>query len=125
MSKPLVFSIVESPLHPNLSTLYEEKGFEELRFQSMRKALGALKQNSPKFLFVEFFYGFGNNYAGANISNLDVLLRSLQKYSPSSKVIVFVDKKQRQYVGKLEALFPIHEIFTLPVKSSDVFKLLK
>jgi len=40
----------------------------------------------------EFFYGFGNNYAGANLGNLDVFLASLQKYAPEARVIVLVKK---------------------------------
>ena len=125
MPRPLVFSIIESPLHPKFSDLYEGCGYNELRFNSMRKALSALKQHNPKYLFVEFFYGYGNNYAGANISNLDVLLRSLQKYSPESKVVVFVDKKERQYIEKLEALFPLYQTFTLPVRSNELLDVLK
>jgi len=120
MPNPIVFSVIESPLHPNFSNLYKEYGLEEVRFNSMRKVLAALKQTIPVYLFAEFFYGYGNNYAGANISNLDVLLRSLQKYAPNTKVIVFVDKKERQYVDKLFDLFPLFHVFTLPVTKDEM-----
>lgn len=115
MSQPCLFSIIESPLHPQLSNLYLEKGIEEFRFSSMRKALAGLKKMQPDFIVAEFFYGYGNNYAGVNISNLDVLLYSLQKYAPQARVIVLVDKKERQYVDKLNDILPLYKILEFPV----------
>ena len=55
----------------------------------IRNALKRLKREAPDFIVAEFFYGYGNNYAGVHISNLDVLLYSLQKYAPRAKVILF------------------------------------
>lgn len=72
----------------------------------------------------EFFYGFGNNYAGANLGNLDVCLASLQKFAPKARVIVLVDKSQRQYAEKLGERFPLHAILTQPVRASDIEPLL-
>lgn len=123
MQKVCLFSIIESPLHPNLSSLYIDCGIEEIRFTSMRKALATLKKKVPDFIVAEFFYGYGNNYAGVNISNLDVLLYSLQKYAPEAKVIVIVDKKERQYVGKLNDIFSLYKILQFPVQHVDIRKL--
>lgn len=86
----------------------------------MRKALAQLKKQKPDFVVAEFFYGYGNNYAGVNISNLDVLLSSLQKYAPDARVIVMVDKAERQFVDKLNELFPLHSILQYPVSSSKL-----
>lgn len=120
MSERCVFSIIESPLHPNLSAFYQQTGIHELRFQSMRKALAALKNTIPDYIVAEFFYGYGNNYAGVNISNLDVLLFSLQKYAPEAKVIVMVDKKERQYVDKLNDILPLYEVLQFPFPLSRI-----
>jgi hypothetical protein len=38
-----------------------------------------LKRTRPDWVVAEFLYGFGNNYAGANLCNLDVCLASLRK----------------------------------------------
>ena len=95
MSKVL-FSIIESPLHPAFTQLYESLGFTEHRFSAMRKSISALKKNPPDAVVAEFFYGFGNNYAGVNVSNLDVFLHSLQKYAPGAKVIVLVSRGEIQ-----------------------------
>ena len=101
---PVLFSVIESPGHPNLSDLYRSLGIQEERLGSQRKAIQALKRLTPDFVVAEFFYGFGNNYAGANLSNLDTLLASLQRYAPKARVIVVVDKAQRPHVDKLAEL---------------------
>ena len=123
-SAQLLYSIVESPGHPNLSDLYRRLGIEEVRLPSQRKAVQALKRRAPNLVVAEFFYGFGNNYAGANLSNLDVFLASLQKYAPKARVIVLVAKDERQYVDKLAERFPLHSVLVQPVRASDIEPLL-
>ena len=115
-----LLSIIESNMHPNFSALYQKSGVDEDRVNSIRKAISLLKKQQPDFIVCEFFYGYGNNYAGVNISNLDVLLSTLQKYSPDSKVIVIVEKSERQYVDKLNELLPLHAVFVYPAKESDM-----
>jgi hypothetical protein len=110
-----LFSLIESPIHPNFSALYQQLGIAEQRFTAARKLHKALQQQAPDFLVGEFMYGFGNNYAGANVCNLDVTLRALQRFSPQTKVIVFVSPNEAQYVDKLLALFPIHAVLKYPI----------
>ena len=125
MSQPVLFSIIESPIHPDFSKLYQSLQFQEVRLSSMRKALALLKKQQPDFIVAEFFYGYGNNYAGVNISNLDVLLSSLQKYTPEAKMIVLVEKTERQYVDKLNELFPLHAVLQYPVSPQTIGENLK
>jgi len=120
MSKPLLYSIIESPFHPHLTALYHQAGLEELCFRNMRKVMLKIKKKPPAFIAAEFFYGYSNNYAGVNISNMDVLLFSLQKYAPQAKVLVFVDKKERQYVDKLNQIFPLHGVFIKPISEPEI-----
>ena len=115
MATKTLFSIIESATHPNFTELYLSLGIRETRINSMRKAIATLKQQQPDFLVAEFFYGYGNNYAGVNISNLDVLLYSLQKYSPTTKVIVLVDKSEYIHVDKLNKIIKLHDILKSPV----------
>ena len=106
-----ILSIIESPTHPKLSSLFTGMGAREIKVNSTRNAMKALKTYQPDFIVAEFFYGYGNNYAGVNVSNLDVLLSSLPKYSPNTKTIVFVEKEEAQYIEKLHALYPLHGAF--------------
>ncbi len=121
---PLIFSIAESPAHPDFSALYRRLGLAHERYDSMRKAMTSLKKSRPDFVVAEFFYGFGNNYAGVNVSNLDVFLHSLRRYAPEAKVIVLVDKSEAKFVDKLAALFPLHEVIVQPVRESQLEKVL-
>jgi hypothetical protein len=103
MSKPIIFSIVESAKHPHFSHLYEEMGYEEVRLTSIRKAMQALKNYSPTFIVAEFFYAFGTNYSSNHISNLDSLLIALQKYpNYQSHILFLVSKQEAEFVSKLE-----------------------
>ena len=115
-----LFSIIESSGHPNASELYESLGIRETKITSMRKAIAALKKQQPDYIVAEFFYGYGNNYAGVNISNLDVLLYSLQKYSEHTRVIVLVDKSEFKYVDKLNEIIKLHDILKFPVNKNQL-----
>ncbi|MBI3187903.1 MAG: hypothetical protein HYZ31_08605 [Gammaproteobacteria bacterium] len=124
MNTNLVYSIIESPAHPHFTALYNRLGLNELKFSSQRKAMSELKKQPAKFIVAEFFYGFGNNYAGANVSNLDVLLSSLQRYSPATKVIVLAQKDQYPHVDKLAQLFSLHQVLALPISEQQMEKAL-
>ena len=117
-----LFSIIESSGHPNASELYESLGIKETKITSMRKAIAALKKQQPDYIVAEFFYGYGNNYAGVNISNLDVLLYSLQKYSEHTRVIVLVDKSEFKYVDKLNEIIKLHDILKYPINKKQLQK---
>ncbi|OOZ37641.1 hypothetical protein BOW51_01265 [Solemya velesiana gill symbiont] len=120
MSGKVFFSIVESPFHPDFSGLYARQGIREVRVTSIRKAISELRKAKPDYVVAEFFYGYGNNYAGVNVSNLDVFLASLQKYAPEARILVMVDKFEREYVGKLAALFPVHKVLVHPVSEAQL-----
>lgn len=129
LSKPVVFSVVESLTHPKLSNLYVEMGYEELKFTSVRKAMNALKKHKPDVIVAEFFYAFGTNYSSNHISNLDSLLITLQKYPDyQPKVILLVSKREHEFVSKLEAhygdYYHADNILTQPVTEQQVKELL-
>jgi len=121
----MLLSIIESPTHPNFSGLYSQLGLELITLDSQRKTISSLKKRQPDFIVAEFFYGFNTYYQAVNISNLDVLLNSLVKYSPNTKVIVLVAKDQRQYVDKLNDIYPLHAVLTQPVTADQLKPLLE
>lgn len=109
-----MYDIIESPAHPDLGRLAERLGYERLAFTAQRKAMSQLKRQPPAVVVADFFYGYGNNYAGANVSNLDVLLRSLQRFAPEARVVVLADRSEATHVDKLAALFELHAVVVLP-----------
>ena len=121
----LLYSIVESPGHPDLSQVYRSQGIEELKLNSQRKAINQLKRRPPDWVVAEFFYGYGNNYAGVNVSNLDVFLHSLRKYAPQAKVIVLASPRDIVHVDKLTALFDIHAVLRTPVSQAQLLESLQ
>lgn len=120
-----LFSLIESPTHPNFSALYQQLGIREERFTAARKLHKALQKQQPDFLVGEFIYGYGNNYAGVNVCNLDVTLYALQRFAPATRVIVFVHPAEAQYVDKLAALFPLHAVLKYPVANTALEQALK
>ena len=116
----VLYSICESPSHPDFSATYRQLGIEQRIFTSMRKAIAELRNEPPDVVVAEFFYGYGNNYAGVNISNLDVFLHSLRKYAPRARVVVMVDRSELVHVDKLGSLFELHAVLTHPVTARDM-----
>ena len=110
-----LFSLIESPFPPDFTALYRRLGIEAQRFDSARNLHRALQKQAPDFFVGEFVYGWGNNYAGANVSNLDVTLRTLQCQAPQAKVIVFIHPREEEHIGKLLDLFPIHAVLSYPI----------
>jgi hypothetical protein len=125
MSEKTLFSIVESPSHPDFSSLYKQLGIRDVRLNSIRKANAELKKQIPDIVVAEFIYGYGSNYSGVHISNLDVFLVSLLKYKATARVIVMVDKSERQYVDQLNEIYPLDTVLQQPVHIAQMQELLE
>jgi len=120
-TKPIrLYSYIESPTHPLLQPVYSKLGIEHQAIRSLRKVMQQLKKATPDILMAEFFYGYSNNYAGANISNLDVLLRNMQQKTPEVKLVIIASKQEAMYVEKLLPLFPIAALVTHPVTPNNL-----
>ena len=124
MSTPVLFSLIESPKHPNLSALFTRLGFEEVQLTSTRKAVSQLKKQLPDVVVADFVYGYSNNYSGVHISNLDVFLMSMQKFAPAAEVIVLVDPAEMVYAEKMRDIFPLKAILPFVVAAQELEKLL-
>jgi len=124
VNKKILFSIIETPRHPRLESLYEKCGIHAIKLPSIRKANAELKRTTPDLVVAEFIYGYGSNYSGVHISNLDVFLVTLLKYQLNTKVIVIVDKSEREYVDKLNDIYPIHAVIQHPVLSNEIEEIL-
>jgi len=120
MANKILFSIIESPRHPRLGDLYARYNLNEIKLGSIRKANAELKKTLPDIVVAEFIYGYGSNYSGVHISNLDVFLVTLLKYRADTRVIVIADKSESQYVSKLNEIYPIHAVLQHPVREVDM-----
>lgn len=125
MSQPVLYDIVESPLHPKCTALYQRLGFEVVPLTAQRKAIGQLKKQPPTWVVADFIYAFSTYYQATNISNLDVLLNSLVKYAPEAKVIVLAAKADLEHVEKLRAIHPLAAVLPYPVSEAALEEILK
>ncbi|GMQ90835.1 MAG: hypothetical protein BMS9Abin11_0140 [Gammaproteobacteria bacterium] len=116
----ILYSIVLSPFHPDFSALYSDLGCKPHTFSSERKAIQGLKSHVPDIVVADFIYGYSNNYAGVNVSNLDVFFHSLQKYKNDSKKIILVEKSEHKYVEKLHNIIPVDHVLVYPVTTKDI-----
>jgi len=89
-------------------------------FDSARNLHRALKKQQPDFFVGEFVYGWGNNYAGANVSNLDVTLRTLQAQAPQTRIIVVMQPGEEAHIGKLLELFSVHAVLKYPISEEPL-----
>lgn len=119
MSKQLL-SVIETPVHPDFSELYRSKGYTPSRVSSMRKAISHVKKQPVDLVVAEFLYGYGEDYAGITVSNVDVLLYSLQRYRPETEIILLVNKAEQQYLDKLPDSFEIKAALVHPVAAEDL-----
>ncbi len=115
-----LYTLLESSTFLHFPDLYKSLGIQETRFHTARQFNKAIAKAAPDIMLAEFIYGFGNNYAGINVSNLDVSLHALQRHAPQAKIILLADKAERPHIPKLEALFHIDTILTLPVTANDI-----
>ena len=119
-----LYTLLESPNLLQFPELYRSLGIEETRFHSSRQLNKAIAKQPPDILLAEFRYGFGNNYAGVNISNLDVTLYALQRHAPEARLIVVADRSEREHIPKLEAIFKLDASLILPFDVSLMRKTL-
>jgi hypothetical protein len=115
-----LFALIESPFAPHFPDLYQELGIVAERFDSARNLHRALQNQAPEFFLGEFIYGWGNDYAGNTVSNLDVTLRTLQSRAPGAKIIVVMQPSEAPHINKLLDLFPIHAVLKYPVSEDDM-----
>jgi hypothetical protein len=116
----LLYILVNSPLACQFPDLYRELGIEAVRFASARNLHRALKERRPDYFVGEFVYGWSNNYAGANVSNLDVTLRTLEAVAPMAKIIIVMQPSERAHVDKLLELFSVHAVLTYPIDEKQM-----
>ena len=115
-----LYTLVESPFAAHFSDLFQELGITAERFDTARNLHRTLQKQAPDFFVGEFVYGWGNDYAGATVSNLDVTLRTLQAAAPQAKLVIVMQPSEEAHIGKLLALFSIHAMLKFPLDQEQM-----
>lgn len=116
----LLYALISFPWEFQRSSLYQELGIQVEYFDTPRNLHRALKRQVPDYFVGEFVYGWGNNYAGANVSNLDVTLRTMQAAAPKTRVIIVMQASEEAHIGKLLDLFSVHAVLKYPVDEAEM-----
>ena len=122
---PQLYTLLESPTLLQFPELYRALGIEETRFQSSRQLNKAIAKQPPDILLAEFIYGFGNNYAGVNVSNLDVTLYALQRHAPDARLIIVADRSEYPHLPKLQEIFKLDATLVIPFGQQQMRKTLE
>ena len=120
----LLFEIIESPHHPNFTTLYQRLGYQLQALTSSRKAISQLKKEAPDVVVADFVYGYSNNYSGVHISNLDVFLMSLAKFAPQARVIILAAASELAHAEKMRQHCEVAAILPFTTSEADLAALL-
>jgi hypothetical protein len=115
-----LYTLIQSPIPAHFPGLFQELNIVAERFDSARNLHRALQKQAPDFFLGEFIYGWGNDYAGATVSNLDVTLRTLQATAPQAKIIVLMQASEAAHIDKLLALFSIHAVLKFPITQEQM-----
>ena len=83
-----------------------------MSFRSVRKAIQALKKETPVLVVAEF--NFQSDFRDRT-SSLESLLAVIQK-TPGTKLIVFYERDQTHQLDKLRARFPLFEALAYPIE---------
>ncbi|MCB1761397.1 MAG: hypothetical protein KDI68_16625 [Gammaproteobacteria bacterium] len=121
MSEPMLLSIVELGGYPDFTPLYRRLGYRAEKLHSVRKAQAWLKRNSPAVVVAEFHF---DPELRDRMSNLESLLATLQRFSPQSRVLVFIERGHRQRLAQVEARFPLLGALDYPIEESALETLL-
>lgn len=117
-AKKILLSIVEFGGYPDFRPQYEAAGFRVIDVQTMRKALAALKNDSPAVVVAEF--NFQSDFRDRS-SSLESLLATLQSRHPDTRVVVLYDREhQPQFEQRLRARWTIHAALPFPVEPEQM-----
>jgi DNA-binding NtrC family response regulator len=109
--QPLLLSIVELGGYPNFTPLYERLGCRVIVENSMRKALGTVKQHNPRVVVAEF--NFQSDFRDRT-SSLESLMAVLQRL-PDTRVIVFYEREYATQLARLQTRFPLFRVMAYPI----------
>ncbi len=113
---PLLFQVVELGGYPNFTSLYQRLGYRVETVQTGRKAISALKKNSPEVVVAEFNYQFDFR---DRTSHLESILAVLQPLS-ERKVVVFYDKAEQKQLDTVAERFPGFTALAYPIEEAEL-----
>lgn len=116
-----MLSLVELGGYPNFTPLYEREGFSVTAATSTRKAISAIKKNTPDVIVAEFNY---QSDFRDRTSSLESLLSSVERF-PKTRAIVFYEKESQHQLDKLLQQFDIYKVIPYPIEEDSLSGILR
>lgn len=106
-----LLSVIELGGYPNFTPIYEEAGYRVVPVVSVRRALSAIKQQTPDVIVAEF--NFQSDFRDRT-SSLESLLAALER-NKQTRVVVFYEKEHGHQLARLQARFPAMQCLAFPI----------
>ncbi len=116
MSKPVLLSIIELGGYPDFTPLYENRGFDVISTDSVRKAIKLIRKHRPEVIVAEF--NFQSDFRDRT-SSLETLMSSTQGIS-ESKLIVFYEKETYHQYEKFLQSYDVFGSMPFPVNEDEL-----
>lgn len=127
MAEVILFSVFESGFSIDLSALCDSNEIQQTRiqqtsFSTNRKLIAQLKKTEPDYIIAEFIY---SPSLGTQISNLDGLLGSVERYCQKTQLIIYTESRYREMLESIRKKFTLHHVLEYPVKQSALCSIIK
>lgn len=113
-------AIVELGGYPDFTSIYEQAGYRVITVKSVRKAIQALKQETPQLVIAEF--NFQSDFRDRT-SSLESLLAVVERM-PDCRVIVFYDQEYEHQLERLCQQYTFHARLPFPIETEQLASVL-
>ena len=115
-TEKLLLAIVELGGYPDFSPVYEQAGYRVITIKSVRKAIQALKKETPQVIVAEF--NFQSDFRDRT-SSLESLLAVVERM-PDCKVVVFYELEYKHQLERLCQRHKLHAMLPFPVEKQQL-----
>ncbi len=119
--RQLLLAITELGGYPDFRDEYEQAGYDLVAVDSMRKAISALKKQSPALIVAEF--NFQSDFRDRS-SNLESLLATLQGRHDDTRILVFYEQEYIEPFKRLCERWTIDASIAFPIERETLVEAL-
>ena len=116
VTNKVLLSIVELGGYPDFTPLYEQAGYRVTTIKSVRKAIQALKKDSPDCVVAEF--NFQSDFRDRT-SSLESLLAVVERL-PDCRVVVFYEQEYAHQLERLRQQHDLHAVLPFPIDTQQL-----
>lgn len=115
-SEKVLLAIVELGGYPDFTAVYEQAGYRVITVKSVRKAIQALKQETPQVIVAEF--NFQSDFRDRT-SSLESLLAVVERM-PGCKMVVFYEQEYQHQLARLCQQHSLHAMLPFPIETKQL-----